>query len=168
MNISPQTRQGVQKKFKQLFKDFDNLRYSSVDRQKATSWTNGANKVVNVLDNGVEIKATGASVIQDIEDRYGVEEGDWERKLYEDNCVCGPNGKCSRLVWCGGVDQTWVKKANERRKKIEMQELKEEKHKNKVVSDQERLKEIRENYLKSESSETCIDDETMGSPSEAE
>ena len=36
-----------------------------------------------------------------------------------DNYVANENDVCARMVWCGGVDVAWEKKAKERQKKME-------------------------------------------------
>ena len=57
---------------------------------------------------------------------YGIEYGEVEKNLYEDNCKpVNVDGEliCLRLRWCGGVDVVWQRKANRRLEQLRRSEL---------------------------------------------
>ena len=49
----------------------------------------------------------------------GIEYGKDEQDLYKDNCKRDESEVCPRIRWCGGTCKVWVKKAKERKRKLE-------------------------------------------------
>lgn len=52
-------------------------------------------------------------LIEVLKKDLGIEYGEEERNLYIDNCKRKKEEICPRLLWCGGEDKKWLKKANE-------------------------------------------------------
>ena len=138
MNIPPRHRVKVQDMVTKLVETYDQLARTD-EKKRGDSWKRRIRELADKLNHGFDIKANDEKTIQACVDEYGVEPGEDELFLYEDNCT----GDCPRLRWCGGTDGAWYKKAQERRAKMDAAAARKEKRESKVEEDQKKLSKLK-------------------------
>ena len=108
-------------KFSTWLTNFDILKKWPEARKTQNAYKNKVAELEKVLKNGVDIFSEQQITI--LETDLGIEYGDEERELYEDNCKVDEESKlCKRIRWCAGTDKKWLKKAVERKKRLERKE----------------------------------------------
>ena len=95
------------------------------------------------MDIGVDISTKNDTQITELVRLYGVDFGKFEKELLIDNCG-SKEQPCTRIMWCGGEDQKWLKKARDRQMKLEKQEHLAAKKKELCERNLQKLKEIHE------------------------
>ena len=76
---------------------------------------------------------------------YGVEYGEEEILLYEDNCGKVDEGQWSaglRLRWCGGTDIGWWREAKKRMERLKKSDILLQKREQKIEEERKKLNEM--------------------------
>ena len=121
MNIPPKMYKGTRNKVQDIINQVKRLRNTAKEKRK-TKYHSDLETIKDILDDGFDIRGKESEDVEEFEVTVGEE----EEELYRDNCLrIGEKGeklaKCSRERWCGGVDKTWWKKAQDRKMKMEKQ-----------------------------------------------
>ena len=103
------------KKFEQLIENLKRPRNYSTNKQTTNSYLRDVGMTRDSLENGVNVKISDTDRIDFLADLYGIDYGEPEKKLYEDNCVPNENGVCARMVWCGVVCRCSVGEKSQRK-----------------------------------------------------
>ena len=139
-NIPFLSRKTMVNKFSKLITDFETLKRWPEVRRTQPAYIKKVADLKKILQNGVDIFSSQRIIV--LESDLGVDYGDEEKALYKDNCqVDEASGFCKRGVWCGGTDKKWLKKAIERKNKLERKEYIARKEIEKYRESMDRLKE---------------------------
>ena len=113
MNVPTVCWKNVKKKLQELFKLVKKLE-KTYPTKRGKTWFTEMEKLKLELDNGFDIRSFHDVSITEMTEKYGIDVGEEEEKLYVDNCVPEENGKCRRKAYVTGVDPAWVKQAKKR------------------------------------------------------
>ena len=116
-NIPPVAINTIMKKLDQIFTNVDKLMRTG-HQKRGPTWRRAMEKLRLDLDNGLDLRSFHSASNADLIEEFGIEVGDEEEKLYEDNCI-PVDGKCVRKMFITGVDPAWLKDAQERQEKLE-------------------------------------------------
>ena len=141
MNVPPVHVSNIIKKLDQLFTRVDILNRTRVEK-RGPSWRIKMEKLRDDLNNGFDIRSYHQNVIDWISEEFGVEVGEDEDLLHEDNCI-PIDGKCPRKRICSGVDHVWLRDAMERQAALEKKEEYAERKVTRIKNDQEALKKMK-------------------------
>ena len=119
-------------------------------------------KLRDDLNNSFDIRSYHQNVIDWISEEFGVEVGEDEDLLHEDNCI-PIDGKCPRKRICSGVDHVWLRDAMERQAALEKKDEYAERKVARIKNDQEALKKMKASTSnKSNESAETDDSESVG------
>ena len=108
--------------------------------KRKDKWHTDLDNFVSNLDNGFDIIAKDEEAKDWMIVEFGIEFGQEEQELYDDNCVPDDSGKCPRKRWVGGVDKLWKKELEEDQEFQEWRENRKEIKKANIEKDREALK----------------------------
>ena len=91
------------------------------------------------LDNGLDLRSNNQATLNLLTAELGIEVGEDEDLLYQDNCVPGEDGRCRMKVVVGGDDKVWLRETIEAEKKAERREDLFQKRKSRITKDREAL-----------------------------
>ena len=127
INQQPKSYSQILNQVKKLMENVEKVKRYPVSKQGGDAFKQMFASLIEVLENGFDIKTTEKGRIKELEDYFWVKvtENSEEQRLYEDNCVPldsdkppHKKGKCTRLMWSSTeVDEDWLENANRRRDK---------------------------------------------------
>ena len=121
MNVPPVVMNNIRKKLDELFKRVTKLQKCAFSKRGQT-WLTEMESLRLELDNGFDLRSYHSVSLEILTEKYGIDVGEEEEKLYTDNCVPGEEGKCRRIAFVSGVDPVWAKDAAERQGNLEKSE----------------------------------------------
>lgn len=142
-NIPPVAINTIIKKLDKLFSHVDKLLKTAVLKRGAT-WKKEMETLGTDLDNGFDIRSFQEATNSQMIEEFGIDVGEEENNLYEDNCV-PIDGKCPRKIFILGIDPDWKKDAEERQSKLEKKEELAKRKKERILRQQEALNKLKTN-----------------------
>ena len=108
-NIPPVAINTIVKKLEKLFIHVDKLFRTGVQKRGPT-WRREMEKLRLDMANGFDIRSYHSASNYELIEKYGIEIGEDEERLCEDNCI-PINGSCARKIFISGLDPVWSKNA---------------------------------------------------------
>ena len=116
MNIPFLAQSTIRSKFSKLIAAFVTLKKTHKSKRGNVFYSK-LEGIEKDLDVGMDIFSHERK--DHLKTELGIEYGKEEQDLYEDNCKRNEGEVCPRTRWCGGTCQVWLKKAKERKRKLE-------------------------------------------------
>lgn len=143
-NIPPMTMRAVRILLEKDIKLIDKLKRTAKSK-RLDKWNEQVSVVAKKAMCGYNIKSDDTEVIQKMVKEYGVEYGEEEILLYEDNCGKVDEGQWSaglRLRWCGGTDIGWWREAKKRMERLKKSDILLQKREQKIEEERKKLNEM--------------------------
>ena len=137
-NLPPFYESWIKKVLEKEMKRINKLKWTHLSKRKK-SWETEMKQLILDLDNGLDLRSNNQATLNLLTEELGIEVGEDEDLLYQDNCVPGEDGRCRMKVVVGGDDKVWLRETIEAEKKAERREDLFQKRKSRITKDREAL-----------------------------
>ena len=159
-NLPPYYESWIKKMLDKQIKRIDKLRWTHKNK-RGPSWVKEMTQLITDLDNGFDLRSDNQTTLDLLTVELGIEVGEDEELLYQDNCVPGDDGKCDRKRCVAGDDKVWLRETIQEEKKLERRDDLFKKRKLKIANDKAALEKLK-------TSKTVIVPDTELDPAEVE
>ena len=158
-NLPPCGETWIQSRLKKEMKRINKLKWTHLSKRKK-SWETEMKQLIVDLDNGLDLRSDNPATLNLLTVELGIEVGEDEELLYQDNCVPGEDGRCLRRVVVGGDDKVWLRETIEAEKKAERREDLFQRRKLRIAKDKEALMNVKVSHTYESNSEINDNDES--------